>query len=214
MKKLSLIFIFSMQYLFVFSQTIKYINTDVFVDVDSIAIYGTTTNDNIFVIGIYHFDTLVFAVPNIRCFDDITNIKYKEIAIEKHNLKNLFLYEKNIDEDFNFLIFSSIGYILLTTNSSLIWDFIVPNISNEYVEMIKTTYPKQHSIFTIQTQAEEEYNCYKIREIKHKKFLVLLMKLSFYNTIRTKINPHNFIFKNNKYEQGLYIKVLIPLKDE
>lgn len=39
------------------------------------------------------------------------------------------------------------------------------------------------------------------------------MNLDFYNKIRERISPHEYLFKDSGFEKGLYIKTLIPLND-
>jgi hypothetical protein len=214
MKNFLIILIFIIYSINVYCQDDYYVFYDDYKEAfDSLPIYGITKTENIFVLGIKKFDTLVYVLPDITCIGNISNIKFEQIITEKQNLYVYF--DLPYFEDFNYHVFDSIYYIMFPYYfSKLIWDFVLPNVSNEVAELIKKTYPEKITLFNLSIENREEEGCYIIRKINHKKFLCLFMKLSFYNSIRMHISNPNFLFKNSKFEQGLYIKVLIPLKED
>ncbi|MGI6410953.1 MAG: hypothetical protein ACOX0V_06925 [Bacteroidales bacterium] len=180
---------------------------------DSLPVFGITKVDNIFVLGIKEFDSLVFVTPDISNIENYMNIKFMHLITDKRNIYAYF--DTPYFENFNYHIFDSSYYLAITNNiSPIVWDFILPNISDEYASILKKTYPKKYFLYNIEIRDKEEYGCHFIRQICHKKFLCLLMNVSFYNKIREKISPHNYLFKGSGFEKGLFIKVLIPLNDD
>ena len=175
---------------------------------DSLPIFGITRTDNVIALGVKEFDSLVFVRPskNVETYE---NIAFKSHLTDVRNIRNYNDYP--YFEDFNYHIFDSTGYLLINW-SDVIWD-IIPMIPEKYGRLLYDAYPERISFFRIKINEWQEGDWYDISRIDHKKYLCLLMKLSYYNNICKKVSPHGYLLKNSHLEEGLYVKVLIPIKD-
>lgn len=168
-------------------------------------------NDSIIVLGIKDFDSLVSATPDVICDEYVTNIKYTTILTEK---SNLWLFIRSMAERFNYSIFSPTCYRMFYYRVFILED-VVPYIQEKYAELLTATYSKENYFdnnFDFYSNEEEEYRCFKIRLINHKKYLAVLMHLKYYNNIQNKISPSLYLFKGTIFEDKLYITVLIPIR--
>ena len=167
---------------------------------DSLPIFGITRTDNVIALGVKEFDSLVFVRPSKNVETYLTDVR---------NIRNYNDYP--YFEDFNYHIFDSTSYLLINW-SDVIWD-IIPMIPEKYGRLLYDAYPERISFFRIKINEWQEGDWYDISRIDHKKYLCLLMKLSYYNNICKKVSPHGYLLKNSHLEEGLYVKVLIPIKD-
>lgn len=103
---------------------------------DSLPLYGITKTDNFLVLGIKEFDSLVFVTPDVNNIENFTNIKFMHLITDKRNLYGYI--DIPYFENFNYHIFdSSYYYEFPSFNflSQMVWDFILPNISEEYASI-------------------------------------------------------------------------------
>lgn len=175
-------------------------------------LFSQRKTDNFYNLGITEFDSLVYFIPDVNNVYNVTNMKYINLITEK---KNLHYISKNYGFDrFNFAAFDSSCYLIIE-HSRFIWENILPYLGS-YSDVILYSYPRLYSLYIPLTEQYnyEKYYSYQILPIIHKKYLVLLMRLSFYNSYEEHFSEGCYLFHNSEFEHGLYVKVLIPLKED
>jgi hypothetical protein len=162
-------------------------------------------NNKIFIMGIHRFDSLI-----------TLNIEKTEMWIitEKKNLE----YFNDIKRSQRpYLIFDTIGYRTINW-PSFIWDYLLNNVSSELRAILIKSYPYYYVAPTVKLY-EEDRKIYHYKKIKYEKisshrFLMLLVNIPFYNEFQSRFADPIYCFINHPAEQGMYIKVLIPLLEE
>jgi hypothetical protein len=159
-------------------------------------------NNKIFIIGIQRFDSLI-----------ALNITKTEMwmVTEKKNLE----YFNDIKcSKIPFLIFDTIGYEVIIW-PSFIWDYLLNSVSSELRAALIKSYPYYYVSPAVKLY-EEGRKTYYYKKIKYEKlscrrFLALLVNIPFYNEFQSQFADPVYYFLNHPAEQGMYIKVLIPL---
>lgn len=164
---------------------------------------------NILVLGVKKFDSLVEAFPKD---EDLFSIcMEKEVANE---------ITENFNElEWNYNMFNSNCYFFIASDPIFIWRDILPYLPEEYFNIALLSYPnKSRNFFGCFDDEYENLNGIRIKTLNCQTYLCMLMKLSYFNeTRRTSFYPPpkpQYLFPDSEFLEGLYIKVLIPLKDE
>ena len=166
---------------------------------------------NILVLGVKKFDSLVEASPQD---EDLFSI-----CMEKKVAKEVAAnFNKS---EWNYNVFNSNSYLFLTCIPMLVWYNILPYLPEEYLKLALLSYPIKYvnGNFTGCFGGEYEIvNGIRIKTLNCQTYLCMLMKLTFFNEFsRTSFYPPpkpQYLFPDSEFLDGLYIKVLIPLKDE
>jgi hypothetical protein len=163
-------------------------------------------NNKIFIIGVQKFDSLIEL--NI----DKTDIW---MVTEKKNLE----YVSNVKASLQpYLILDTIAYIREGLYHRL-WYYLLDGVSSELRDMLLDSYPHFAVIFKNIKIFEDGNKMYQYKQIKYwnfqcQLFLVLLIHLPFYNEILSHTLPIESYFPNHPALQGMYVKILIPLKED
>jgi len=171
-------------------------------------------NSKVIILGIKKFNNLVLVSLKNKPFITKDGEEFF-IVTEKENIKS-FTYSKN---DFRYSVFDTTCYIITWDLFPLfVREYIIPNASSNYLPILNKTYPNRFimadNIVQMVDKKIEYYEHYKYQKINYKKFMIALVNVSLYNQYRDRIRPQSYRFRGDKAEQGMYIKVLIPLIDE
>lgn len=177
-------------------------------------------NPKVIILGIKKFNNLVFLTLKNRPVNT-TNDEELFVVTEKENIQS-FPYN---EDNFKYAIFDSICYVIPDGYPGFQYYYILPYLPEKYLPILLKTYPKRYlyagTITGVEDGQVEYYKNYRYMDIKHQKYLVALVNICLYNQYRDNIDvdgidiaPHLYRFRGDKAEQGMYIKVLIPLIDE
>jgi len=166
----------------------------------------------IFILGITEFKNLVQVHPNFKMK---TFEKKKEELTVVMEIENVQSFLKTKKRDFRYIALEPNCYIIGSFVEKFVHNYIIPIASEEYLPILNKTYPNLFiaDIGSIYSGKKEYYKGYKIENIMHHKFLVVLVHVPLYNHFRSAISPPRYRFKGDKAEQGMYLKVLIPLAE-
>ena len=176
----------------------------------------TINSSHIFILGIKKFNDPV-------CFyrkESYKKIPHKDmfVIVEKEKIKNFTIKRGN----FIYAQLDSNCYVTESWSSniaSFVHKYVIPIAEDKYVAILKNTYPKpvgHGKIFrSIYDATRIKYGKnYSYSHILHKKFLVILIPTTLYNSSLKDILPPRGRFQGDKAEQGIYLKLLIPVLDD
>jgi hypothetical protein len=168
-------------------------------------------NKEIFIIGVQNLDSLIYL-----------HISPADIWIVTKN-RNLEYFSNFTFDVQPYLIFDSMAYMVINW-SYFIWDYLLDNVSSELKAMLLKSYP----YYYVQSPPElyedrnkiyryerlgSGYPILSYEKLQCKLFLVLLVHLPFYNEYLSLFRPLYSYFPNHPAEQGMFIKILIPLRE-
>lgn len=167
---------------------------------------------NILVLGVMKFDSLVRVFPNGEKLFSIC----MEMGIAKKIIANI-----NNEQKWNYNLFNPNCYFFYTCRPSYVWFDILPYLPEKYFNLTIQTYPNRfipEKIDIYDIGDIEFVNNIQIQKLKYRTYLCLLMKLTYFNQVRSKSSlpppKPTYLFPDSEFLEGLYIKVLIPLVDE
>jgi len=168
----------------------------------------------IFFIGVTELENLVLVQPNVKKLTKKIENK-KELSDVVMVMENIQSFPKTKKKDFRYLVLESNSYILDWSPSHFVHNYIIPIAPEEYLPILYKTwpYPWWGIISSIFSGKKEYYKGYQFESIVHHKFLAVLIHVPLYNQFRSKSQPQKYRFKGDKAEQGIYLKVLIPLAE-
>jgi hypothetical protein len=122
-------------------------------------------------------------------------------------------YDKMNTIDQYYILLNPDCYKICSTWGS-VFDKIVPNVDSSIANIIINGYPNfrpsWYEIYTESTHTKK----YEISKVNHKKFMVFLVSLNFYNYFIEGHRPPCQLYTDEKAKNGMYIKLLVPLFDE
>lgn len=167
------------------------------------------TSSNVFYISIIKSADYVFVFPmNIVKNSKKSNFSENTFFItHKDSVENIM--NKKSDE-IRFIIFKPDCYVSLYA-SDIIYEKILPIVPDSIKTKLRQKYTHDHFHIDYSGSNTIEYKNYTTTEITESTFLVILMPISLLNEYTLKIRPRIHRFKDEKYVEGLYVKVLIPI---
>jgi len=126
---------------------------------------------------------------------------------------NLFKFEKiNYKEQYYFFLNPDCYKISICWRE--ISNYIIPNIDSSIANIITKGFPlKTICRDDIYSDSENNINYY-YSKVNHKKFIVFLISVDFFNYLRKGWCPPCQIYKDETKRDEMYMKLLIPLFDE
>lgn len=166
---------------------------------------------NVFVLGIIDFDSLVCVSPKGK---DLFSI-----CMENEMVKGMTACINK--SKWNYNIFNPNCYYFFAYMPSSIWYYILPYLPEKYLKLTLLSYPHRFMPCKIDDSFFSDYEYYnnvRMQRLKHRSYLCMLMKVTYFNEIR-RVDMYpppkpQYLFPDSKFLEGLYIKVLIPLVDE
>ena len=175
---------------------------------------NTINNSQVFVLGIKELDSLVCLFPNKKISRKKVPIELLDIVVEKRKMKDFCSIKK---KDFKYASLDTNCYIsgLWYMTTTFVHECIIPLVSEKDLPILYKTYPKSFGLGkSIYDEDVKKYNKkYKYCNIVHHKFILVLIHAPLYNYYCNKIRPAAYRLRNDKAEQGIYFKVLIPIDD-
>lgn len=167
------------------------------------------TSSNVFYISIIKSADYVFVFPKKIVKNSKRSIYVQNTFFITHKDSVVNIMNKK-PEEIRFSIFKPDCYVSVYF-ANIIYEQILPNVPDSIKIKIKQKYPK--SLFHVDYLGSNsiEYKNYTTTEIAESTFLVILMPISLLNEYTLKIRPRIHRFKDEKYVEGLYVKVLIPI---
>ena len=163
--------------------------------------------DDIFIVGIKEIDSLIVA-----------NIGKLWVTIPERNLASVTNI-RNVKKG-QYYIFNKTSYKMVN-RPSFIWSFLLRNnvVSSDLKAILLKAYPHPLMIASGvhlygEDGKEHVYKGIKYKKLQSRQFLVILVKVAFYNKYQSHSRPPDYLFLHHPAEQGMYIKVLIPLLEE
>ncbi len=96
-----------------------------------------------------------------------------------------------------------------------IYDYIIPNLDSSSASIIIKGFPYCMPCRSdICSDSVSNNNFFTYSKLNHKKFMVFLISVDFYNYLRTGWRPLCQIYKDETKRDEMYMKLLIPLFDE
>ncbi len=190
-------------------------------------IFANNHNHNVIVLGIITMENPIIVRPkikqNIKMQGDqkryyfrrgVKCINSRSFVIEEKNLTKINYKKKDMDN----IIFDTLCYMFYSSEK-LIYDNILPIVSFELKTIIKKTYPNELHIVLKNLIIEKDYfyKDYIYKYLNYKKYLFVLINVNVLKRDAKKYEtePCNICYAlYNPANQGHYVKVLIPLKDD
>ena len=179
--------------------------------IDSVLNLENDGDGNLFVLGVIEFDSLVRILPKGK--------NLFSICMEKEKAKE---FTTCINKSkWNYNIFNPSCYYFFAYMPSAIWYYILPYLPEKYLKLTLLSYPHRFMPCKIDDSFFSDYEYYnnvRMQRLKHRSYLCMLMKVTYFNEIR-RVDMYpppkpQYLFPDSKFLEGLYIKVLIPLVDE
>ncbi len=179
--------------------------------IDSVLNLENDGKGNLFVLGVIEFDSLVRILPKGK--------NLFSICMEKEMVKeNTTCINKS---KWNYNIFNPNCYYFFAYMPSSIWYYILPYLPEKYLKLTLLSYPHRFMPCKIDDSFFSDYEYYnnvRMQRLKHRSYLCMLMKVTYFNEIR-RVDMYpppkpQYLFPDSKFLEGLYIKILIPLVDE
>ena len=226
MKKRLITFVLSIIFTNTFTQNNYYIVNSNDLDSDTIPLYSVS-KDNFIVLGFIQSDSMA----NVRPYYELAKGYDKEKLKSNTFTPNGTSYIENFVTDirnpihiwadeghdkWNEHFFDPTSYLLYPRHSYTLWYYFIPFMPEEYSSLLKKIYPEPPRIWRYIPEIEHGWKIYgncMIAPIKYHKFLCLLVKVNYMNFIEEQISSLPFYdhYNGHENENGLYVKVLIPL---
>ena len=178
----------------------------------------TINNSQVFILGIKEFNEPVFMYPkNKKPNEKKIPIELCSVVMEKERMKS-FITTK--ERDFKYISLDSNCYIIGlwgTPIENFVQECIIPIVSEEYLLLLNKIYSKSSKYGEIRNTygSMQKYNKkYEYRNVLHHKFIAILIHAPLYNNYTYHCRPPAHRFRENKAEQGIYLKLLIPVLDD
>jgi len=181
-------------------------------------INDTANSSQVFIIGIIELNDPVLINPKYKQRTERKlPIELSSVVMEKKKMGSFITTKK---KDFKYISLDSNCYILVLSGLGyFVHENIIPIASEKYLSILNKAFPSSirgidmsmRSMYGDKQKWNKEYTyC----DILHHRFLVVLISASLHNHFYTKVAPRMHRFQGNKAEQGIYLKLLIPILDD